>query len=368
MHVASTQTGFAATWQTLTSQNAYALHVARFAASGAVERPDTLIATQQNFELHAVAARGDDVFVASGGTNLTLYHIAAGGQVDTIASAPLGALSGNSSDLVTTDDGFAALAYESGPGREFVLHLTPAGTVIDIQPIATKAPMASKLALLGGRTYVASSTASQQEANVYGQFAGETTATLVSRAAEAQLTPVIASDGERLLAVWSVAHGYADFATRGALLAPNGRPLGEPFDIFPNRLAGGAVAAIFDGHDYLVVRIENLELNEANYEGLVATHISRDGVPRGDRTIVSRTASANAVPSLATDGTNVLVAWTDGGGSKATFALLTPGGLAAPVTIGSAFSVSVAWNGATYAAVLSDHLTIARIGEKDKRG
>ena len=93
-------------------------------------------------------------------------------------------------------------------------------------------------------------------------------------------------------------HEMTVSGVKGALATLDGTPIGEPFVIFPSAVNSGSFAVAFDGDRYVVNAQQFHSANEALYFDLTATHVSRDGVPEGDRFLISSTTSIGSSPRV----------------------------------------------------------------------
>jgi len=352
----ATASGFAAAWWASAGGGMAEMRAARFSPWGAFEQRDVVISESRSFEvrLFDIAARGDDVFIALGGQQqVTLLKMARLRDPSLVATLPKG---GHVVDLLWDGGGLAAVV---NVGVESTLwRLSESGALLASKPLA--AWTAAALTRAGGRTFAVIATSPFDGAMVR-VFAESFDAprVLLSRSAARQSTPVIASDGERLLVAWN-----ESTRVMGVIATREGRPLGAPFEIFAARESAGGLAAIFAAGEYVVMRQEPGELLQLQY--VVATHVSRDGVPRRDRVILTNTAEILGGISLATDGTNVLVLWS-GGATQPPHGrcrLLTPAG-PRDETVELLNNGSVAaWNGSLYVIAMPGTVSIARMSRE----
>jgi hypothetical protein len=347
VRLTATGSGFAAAWRT-SAGGQTEVRAARFTPWGAFEERDVLIATSPvpNGWQFDLTAHGDDVVFAVGGSaQTTVIRMARLKSPQLVATLPQ---RGGVFDVAAAGDGIVLVLNET------MWQLSADGKVIATKPLAS---FDAAVTTLGGRPFGVSTTSfSQPPVSVVGQFL-DTPPVLLSRAPASQTTPAIASDGQRLLIAWTEATRVV-----GVMAALDGRPLGAPFEIFAAQQGAHQLAAIFAGGEYVVLRQERS--NAINYfDHLVATHVSRDGVPRGDRVLISNTANTlYSEIALATDGTNVLVAWTAGDASlpQSRYTLLTAAGPGNIYDLGNSQPM-VAWNGSMYVAAVPGTLAIVRI-------
>jgi hypothetical protein len=360
----ATTSGFAAAWVS-SFGNTEDVHIARFSPYGAFDQTDTIATTlPQFFAPVSVAARGDDLYIATRGTQFFLMRVPRRQNTQLIATIPAPSPFATFAGFTVTDSGFVTEVIDIKANRTVSWTLSPSGTLLDSKEISATANDILAAVTLGGRHYVFNLPLFSPPAYLYGRFADDDAAKrVISQAAATQIDPAVASDGVRLLIVWNETDGSST-KVRGLLVTREGTPAGAPFEIFAGAQYVSTPAAIFANGEYLVARLERGP-NDL-LRRLVATHVSRDGVPRGDRVVVSDTATFSSEVSLTTDGTNVGILYDGGYEPEPTgkMGFLTPAGLA-PLTpdFGFAGRVSMAWNGSIYAAAMPG-IWIARV-ERD---
>ena len=177
----------------------------------------------------------------------------------------------------------------------------------------------------------------------------DTLAIAISGAANIQGHPDVASDGQDFLVVWEDARG-ADGDIYGARVTQAGVVL-DPAGIDLSPAVGGHNPAVaFDGTDYLVVWVGGRN-GESDIYG---TRVTPAGVVLDTAGIPVSLGANEALPAVAFDGANFLVAWERWSGSAPSDiygARVTPDGI---VLDPSGFDISQAENYQYQPAVMSD--------------
>lgn len=185
----------------------------------------------------------------------------------------------------------------------------------------------------------------RSSADVYGQFVTRTGSLLgapmaISTAPHGQVSPNLALDGTNILVTWldgrnqSACYAdetgthcpesdiYGQFVTKSSTGAA-GTLAGGNFAISQSSLPKGDApfAVAFDGTNYLITFQELNALPDACPEGgcqvkAFGQFISRAGQAAGPRFTISNTPGNHVFPMAAFDGSNYLVTWEDGFGSR----------------------------------------------------
>jgi hypothetical protein len=193
-----------------------------------------------------------------------------------------------------------------------------------------------------------------------------------------QQSPSVAFDGTNFLVVWT----RRDLPTgvnelRGTRITTSGAVLDRPELRIRTVLGEPAPALAFDGTNYLVTWAENRSGTDTDIFGV---RVGRDGADRDATPItISHGARNQETPSVAFDGTNYLVTWTDWRNdvhgdrvnadifasrvSRAGVAL-DPTGIAVSTHGSSQFEPALAFDGTNYLVVWGD----SRVGESDIYG
>jgi hypothetical protein len=219
--------------------------------------------------------------------------------------------------------------------------------------------------------FVAYSAAAEPgTANVFGSFLGQARTTLISRAAANQQAPVLATDGNAVLAAWTEHRGELRQAILARLLTLDGTP-STPVVEVANAVDVRPPAVAFNGTDYVAVWQEFRFATEENYRHLISRRITRGGVA-ADVVTISQTAHIDADPAVATDGTNVLIVWTDGRPAtpRLRAALLPPNRYITPpsIELPANRAAAVAWNGTAYLIVAETNDGALRSMVVDRNG
>ena len=356
--LAATEGGFAATWSS-GPYNHGEIHLTRLTGDGTIiERDVTVIDLPEPLSGYAIAARRDDVFIAGRyGTQIMLLQAPIRQQARVVRSIPLAPpVNANPTNLTVFGDGFLLTVAAD---RAEMWRLSASGELLESQKVAATDDLQYALTLLDGRVYAVTTNSFDSPSSVYGRFVdGDEPTILNGRAFVIQSAPTVASDGEILLIIWNETRDRTT-ATKGVLAARDGRPVREPFEIFAGTQATSRPAAIFAAGEYVVMRVEGRA--SAPLYNLVATHVSRGGIPRRDRTIISDIAFITE-PSLATDSVNIAVSWDSFYGQLGGYgSYLTPGGVTNNnAQFGLAYNVPVASNGAMFVFAVAGLLQILR--------
>jgi hypothetical protein len=197
-------------------------------------------------------------------------------------------------------------------------------------------------------------TPSPGVANVYGGFLPISNATTVSRSAESQQEPALATDNNSVLAVWTENRGTQYDAVLGRRLDKTGTPLGSTFVIADDQTPSDSPVVAFNGTDYIVFWQELRFPSQELWTTLLSRRVGPNGTP-ADVVQISPNAYISSEPAVATDGRNILIAWTEGDirHPELRSALFAPNRFISPVSIvlPAVFSPTVDWNGDSYVVV-----------------
>ncbi|MEO0136937.1 MAG: FlgD immunoglobulin-like domain containing protein [candidate division WOR-3 bacterium] len=186
----------------------------------------------------------------------------------------------------------------------------------------------------------------------------------ISTATNSQNYPAVAFDGTNYLVVWNdYRSGYLDIY--GARVSPNGTvldPNGIPISTAPYGQYSPSVA--FDGTNYLVVWSD--ERSGYYIFDIYGARVSPNGTVLDPAGIpISTAAYDQRYPSVAFDGTNYLVVWQDyrslstwdiyGARVSTSGAVLDPAGIPISTAAYGQYSPSVAFDGTNYLVVWQDN-------------
>ena len=181
----------------------------------------------------------------------------------------------------------------------------------------------------------------------------------ISIAIYRQLFPAVAFDGTNYLVVWQDYRHSASADIYGARVSQAGIVLDSVgFSIAAASLSQTYPQVAFDGTNYLVVWQDNR--NNSNYPNIYGARVSQEGIVLDSAGIVIPTAAYYGLysPSVAFDGTNYLVVWTDGNiyGARVSQAgtVLDLNGIAISITWGEQELPSVIFDGTNYVVVWQD--------------
>jgi len=190
--------------------------------------------------------------------------------------------------------------------------------------------------------------------NVFAGFLPITNPTLISRSAQSQQSPALATDGTSALAVWTEDRGAQYDAIVGRRMDRTGTPIGNAITIADGTLPSESPLATFNGTDYIVVWQELRRPSEEMWTTVWSRRVGVNGVP-ADIVQISPNAYIHSEPALATDGRNVLITWTDGDlqHPQLRASILAPNRYIQPVSIAlpALFSPAAAWNGESFLVI-----------------
>jgi len=151
--------------------------------------------------------------------------------------------------------------------------------------------------------------------NITAQLISASTGSLVGSRISVGRTgegPDVAFDGTNYLLVWldTIASNYYIY---GQLVSKAGQLVGSSFSIGQSGSKGGA-AIIFDGANYFVVW--DTRGSSSNTSDIYAQFVTPSGTLLGSSIPISTAAAGKRAPTVAFDGTNILVAWVDGRNSS----------------------------------------------------
>ena len=272
-------------WQDGRNQS-YDIYGARVTPAGAVLDPGGILISRssETDEYPAVASDGSDFLVVwqderNSGNGKDIYgaRVDGSGQVlDTVNIAVAVAAAGQYYPVVTGYPGGYLVAWQDGRNQAttaedvYACRVTTSGSVLDPSGIA------------------------------------------VSRAAETQEYPALASDGTNCLIVWGDNRsGSGDvYAARISNAGVVLDSLGLPIHASPNFWAGDPCVA-FTGSQYLVAW-EDDSLTGASDCDILAARVTTAGAVLDPSGVVVTMAYANQYwPAIASGGSNLLVAWQD---------------------------------------------------------
>ena len=134
-------------------------------------------------------------------------------------------------------------------------------------------------------------------------------------------TPQVAFDGTNYLMVWQELENPT-YSTQinGRFIATNGTFVGSQITVGTGndmRLGSSINCFLFDGTNYFVVWQDNSTAGNADTSEVFGQFISPSGALLGSPIQISTAPAVN--PTLAFDGTNILVAWVDGRNQSACY-------------------------------------------------
>jgi len=364
---AASGSGFLVTWQQFNPNESpkVKLYSAAVSLDGRVDNVQ-VIATENNaLKQHAVASDGSSYFVTWALFTGSLNRIE-GVKIDG-AGNPTGGTKvldssgfvGSMVNLVRVSGGYLVFITLSSDLRDelFAFRITAEGGVLDPAPVLlttgldleiSAAANGTKVLLVVRRTVAPTGKPDIYAALVDGESRTMQEPFVVSRSAAAQVSPALASDGERVVAVWSES-SPAPSQIRTAAFLPNGLPT-DAQTIQSSALDQINPAIAFNGRDFLVA------WSEGSPAKIMAKRLDRLGEPVERSEIV---LSSNGCPSLgssvavASDGGDFVVAWQQCSSSHQLFAAqITDGGVSAPRLVAESSSLlelrGLAWGGERY--------------------
>jgi phosphoribosylformylglycinamidine (FGAM) synthase PurS component len=311
-----------------------------------------------NQESPAVAASGESLFVVwrdsrSGPYTYDVYgaRVTPAGVVLDPQGIAISTATGNQREPALAFDGTNLLvAWNDGRNGGYDIYgarVTPAGVVLDAQGIAistTPGYGGPALAFDGENSLV---VWEDERYGGYGDIYGtqvtpagvvlDPEGIAISTAAEGQVYPALAFDGENFLAVWQ---GWYSNDIYGARVTPAGGVL-DPSGILISTAAGYPALA-FGGENFLVTWSYGYDIYGAR--------VTPAGGVLDPQGIVISTAADGEYPVPAFDGENFLVVWGDIRSDSWDIygARVTPAGI---VLDPSGFPISTAFEGQLYPAI-----------------
>jgi large repetitive protein len=152
---------------------------------------------------------------------------------------------------------------------------------------------------------------------------------VISQRANDQLNPALAFDGTNFLVVWNDVHDGGDWDIYGARVTPQGQVLDTAgIAISQNANTQCYPALAFDGANFLVVWYDRF--NGGTSSDICGARVTPAGAVLDTAGIaISQSDGNQSYPAIASDGTNLLVVWSDwrSGGGNVYGARVTPQGV-----------------------------------------
>lgn len=356
---ATTGSGFLVTWRHFDSSAAhrYVLNISAVTSLGTPGPVRTVVATSSYLGSHAVASHGLGYLLAwDAGTNLASQRVSAAGFLEgarAVESVP-DFLPFGPVEMIATPDGYLVVTAEK-PSRLVSRTIgqggTPATEVIT-ESYSTERGMLA-LGASGGTILAIWTEPSLTGADLYGRVLDSTGGderVRVSESARPQRYPAAASDGEMVLTVWEEVEG-SQSEIRGALSrGASGAATNFLVAAADPMLKQPQVA--FNGSEYVVVW--SSRASERSVEAaILAQRVSRTGEAIDASPIVITSRSCRAPFSVASDGRDVLVVWTDCDQSRVVASRIASGAavdhsIVANPARGTIDAGEIAWSGQHY--------------------
>jgi cysteine-rich repeat protein len=352
------------------------VYAARISAAGTVlDSSGIAISNGQRGEfLPSVASNGTDYLVAwsdqRAGTSIDVYatRVSATGAVLDAGGVPVSTDPWDQNAVSAASDGSGyLLAWSDGRSEVYASRISATGAVLDPNGIALPAAIglrdhAPAVAFDGGQYLVTWSDNFDYDADVFAARVtpagaiSDPNGLLLSLGPHAQDEPVVAASSSGFLAVWEDFRTFRRtklFATRldpdGTVLDPNGILIVDPL-YETDSPSEPCVAS--NGDDYLVAWHK-----VSNGGDLYAARITATGSvldPNGF--LVSSAPGWDFAPTIASDGTNYMIAWSDERNPDGIYASRVsaagvvgdPNGIAIETAGGSKYEPAIAHNGTGY--------------------
>jgi hypothetical protein len=379
---ATNGTNFLVTWQQFNANVSprVTLYSAAVSLGGAVSNFQGLAAIDFAFKQHAVASDGSTYFVVWALSDGQLNRIEgqrldgdgslSGGPKVLLSSVPVG----GAVSLVRISSGYLVVMNRRGPEALVAFRVTVDGTVLDPTPAMLTdgflsnygigAAANSSQALVVWPRVAAGAT----QPDIYGAFVDTASMAiqpsfLVSRSASAQVSPAVATDGERIVTVWSEAPPSPS-QIRTATLLPSGlRTDARP--VHPSALDQVRPAIAFNGHEYLVAWYEG----PTGVAKLMAKRLNQFGEPIGNSEVVLSSGGCLLVSTssvaAASDGRDFVVAWDCQSSTRQLFATRVSDGVADAPRLIAQNSFSLELGGIAWGV---DHYLLAWLEPKMAEG
>jgi hypothetical protein len=373
-------TNYLVAWQS----SANDIYGARVSPAGSVLDPQGIaISTAPNYQLSPQVAFGGGVFL------VTWTDYRAGGNDDDIYGArldPAGTVldpDGIGISIAPNEQWAPAVAFD---GTNFLVafssqnqpnvsdysvraaRVSPVGTVLDpdgltIQLVANN-QHSPALAFDGTNYFVVWRDERSGTAAIYGARVTQDgslldgTGIVISNGANDPSSPKVSFDGTDFLVVWGDASGVI----KGTRVSPSGTVLGPGgIAISPASRYGFQPAISFDGTNYLVVWTDDYydPVSEYDQDTVYGARVSPAGIVLDPSGIPLSSGNFEATePAIAFDGTNYLVAWSDGGaiyGTRVTEeGTVLDSAIPIATASGTADSPALAFDGTNYLVVWED--------------
>jgi hypothetical protein len=321
---AANASSFLVTWQQFNANESprIKLYTASVSPDGRVDNVQVIAGDNQALRQHAVASDGSGYFVTWALSDGSLNRIE-GVKIDSAGKAMGGAKVLDSSGpvggmvkLVRVSGGYLVFMNRSTDAPEglFAFRMTAEGAVLDPAP----ALLTVGFSLNGGISAAANGTkvlvvfpraaSPSSRPDIYAAFVDSESGTMqqpfvVTRSAAVQVAPALATDGERVVAVWSESLP-APAQIRTAAFLPEGLPTAAR-TIHSSAREQVQPAVAFNGREYLVAWYES----DAK---VMTKRLNRFGEPIEGSEIVLSTNGC-LLPgrrvAVASDGRDFVVAW-----------------------------------------------------------
>lgn len=284
----------------------------------------------------AMAASGSDVLIAAGSDRLDVVRITP--ELNIRQATPVSPASAGAqlpSDIVVLGDGtYDVVVQPYGDGG--VHRFTSGDRFVATENFEQSASPYNAATLANGRTFIVSA-----DEAVTGQYAfGPENVVLISRRAEQQYDPSLATNGTNVLAVWSENRGDEHNTMAATLMALDGTPITGTLTLADSVHRGNTAAGV-DGAGFFAVWFDDPD-NGSLTTTLSARRVTEAGA--GSTIILSENANLDASPAVSSDGQNAVIAWSEGQYFEPRVVVGTLSGVRTPVS-GAAVDSVMAWNG-----------------------